>query len=247
MDGTIDLAEPPSLGELQARGPIALFIDFDGTLVEIAATPDGIVVPARLAAQLYEVGERLDGRLALVSGRAIDNLEEHLGPLAIARAGSHGVSVMLADGTRLGEEPLAIPDAAGGALREFAEREGFILETKPHGAALHFRGDPALETLGLDFAAELAAKHDLAVKRGKCVIELVRIGADKGSAVRAFMAEPSFAGAMPVFLGDDVTDEDGFAAAEEAGGFGILVGNRRPTRAHYQLSTPDEVHQWLGL
>lgn len=247
MNSAADLPAPPSLAELSAREPVALFLDFDGTLVEIAGTPDTIEVPQGLAERLCALSERLQGRLALVSGRAVANLEAHCGPLAIACAGSHGLSRFSAGRERLGEEPGALPPAALDALGEFAAAEGFDLETKAHGAALHYRVDPSLETRGLAFVTTLAGEHGLVVKRGKCVIELVPPGGDKGSAVRAFMEEQPFVGARPVFVGDDATDEDGFAAAQELGGFGVLVGKRSPSAARYALADPGEVQQWLNL
>lgn len=247
MNSAADLPAPPSLAELSARGPVALFLDFDGTLVEIAQTPDAIEVPQKLAERLCALSERLEGRLALVSGRAVANLEEHCGPLGIACAGSHGLSRFSAAREPLGEEPHALLPAVLETLAEFAAAEGFRLETKAHGAALHYRSDPSLEARGLAFATALADEHGLVIKRGKCVIELVPPGGDKGSAVRAFMSEEPFAGARPVFVGDDVTDEDGFVAVQELGGIGVLVGNRSPSAARYGLADPAAVQQWLDL
>jgi trehalose 6-phosphate phosphatase len=241
------LPPPPPLPDLSREGPLALFLDFDGTLVDLAPTPDSISVGATLADDLASLSERLDHRLALVSGRAIPDLQRHLGPLRVARAGSHGIARELADGTLLGEVPAPLPEEATQALRDFAAAGGFALEQKPHGAALHYRSDPALEPAGLAFAHDLAGRHQLEVKRGKSVIELVRPGVSKEGAVRAFMQVAPFAGAMPIFVGDDVTDEDGFRAADALGGFGILVGDRTPTRARYQLPDTAAVHDWLGL
>jgi len=241
------LEAPPVLDSLRSAGALALFLDFDGTLVELAARPEAIVVPDAVSERLWSLSARLEGRLALVSGRAIDDLERHLGSLAIARAGSHGIARMLADGSVLGEEPEIFPADAAETLRTFAQTRGFLLEEKPHGAALHYRAAPHLEEEGANFAGNFAKLHGLEVKRGKCVIELVRPGADKGSAVRAFMTIAPFVGARPVFVGDDLTDEDGFAAAEELGGFGIIVGERQPSVARYRLHDTVAVHRWLGL
>ena len=241
------LPPPPSLAELGARSPLALFLDFDGTLVELADTPDGISVPETLLADLCALASRHEGRVALVSGRAIDNLEEHLGPCPLAVAGSHGIHRRRADGSLLGEVPEGLPPAAEAALEDFTATQGSRLERKPHGAALHFRERPELEEEGAAFAAALADEHGLEVKRGKRVIELVRPGADKGGAVRAFMDTSIFAGSHPVFIGDDTTDEDGFAAVTALGGTAILVGDRRPTSAPFALANPDTVHEWLGL
>jgi trehalose 6-phosphate phosphatase len=242
-----NLQAPPGLDKLSETGPLALFLDFDGTLVEIAELPSAIIVPDDLADRLARLSNRLDGRLALISGRAIADLERHLGSLQVARAGSHGIARMLADGAPFGEEPDALPAAAGRSLRAFAAAHGLTLEEKPHGAALHYRAARHLEEAGIDFADRLANLHGLSVKRGNCVIELVRPGADKGGAVRAFMGLEPFAGSRPVFIGDDITDEDGFSAAAELGGFGVLVGDRRPTAAGYSLADTAAVHDWLGL
>lgn len=241
------LRPPPPLTDLSHDRPVALFLDFDGTLVDLAPTPDSIRVGETLADDLATLSERLDHRLALVSGRAIPDLQRHLGPLRVARAGSHGIARELADGSALGDLPTALPEEAALALRSFAAEQGFALEEKPHGAALHFRSDPALEPAGLAFAQDLAGRHMLEVKRGKSVIELVRPGVSKEGAVRAFMQIGPFAGAVPIFVGDDITDEDGFRAADDLGGFGILVGDRSPTRARYQLPDTAAVHAWLGL
>lgn len=241
------LPAPPPLEALAAGRPLALFLDFDGTLVDIAPTPDTIHVPVDMAARLHALSARLEGRLALVSGRAIANLEEHLGPLAIARAGSHGGDCRAADGTLLGEQARGLPPEALEDVATFASEHGFATEDKPHGAALHFRSDPSLEDTGLSFARELAAAHGLVVKQGKCVIELVASGADKAGAVRAFMAVAPFAGATPVFVGDDVTDEDGMRAARKMGGWGVAVGERPSENASFSLASPAAVHHWLQL
>lgn len=238
---------PPSLSALRARGPIALFLDFDGTLVEIAPGPEAIRVPRDLGPRIEKLGKRLDGRLALVTGRALDNLESHLGPLRVARAGSHGAARKLADGAALGESPAPLPDAACQLLREFSQTSGLLLETKPHGAALHFRARPERESEVAALASELAGEFGLLVKSGKSVVELVSPGAGKDGAVRAFMAIAPFEGAVPVFIGDDVTDEDGFRAAGEFGGWGIAVGERPSQAARYRLDGVGQVYEWLEL
>ncbi len=245
------LPPPPAFDHLLDNGadgtPLALFLDFDGTLVDLAPTPDGIEVPPGLAKKLHELSDRLEGRLALVSGRAIVDLERHLGPMTIAKAGSHGSDCRHADGDNIGEIPSGLPPELLARVAEFAQQRGFNLEDKPHGAALHYRSNPALEEEGVKFAERIAQDADLDIKRGKCVIELVGRGANKGSALRGFMECAPFRGAMPVFVGDDITDEDGMRAASDVGGFGVLVGQREPTCAKYALASPAAVHHWLGL
>lgn len=244
MDYSPVLALPPPLAEIEKP---ALFLDFDGTLVGIAEKPDAIHVPKDLAGRLGSLGLRLNGRLALVSGRAVDDLRRHLGTMTFARAGSHGVARYGADGALLGDEPAPIPSGVNDALRAFAAREGVLFEAKPHGGALHFRLRPESMDAVNRFAEELALAHGLSVKIGKQVVEVVHRGADKGGAVRAFMDDTEFAGATPVFIGDDVTDEDGFTAVSDLGGFGIIVGDRRPTAARYRLASVADVHHWLAL
>jgi trehalose 6-phosphate phosphatase len=224
----------------------ALFLDFDGTLVELAEAPDAIRVPGELHLLLHDLADRLQGRLAIVSGRSLADLDRHLPGQAIAMAGSHGIEVRLADGTHL---PLAVPEGIDHAQAEicaFAKaREGLLVEEKPASIALHYRRAPALEEEVKRFLAGVARRTGLSHLEGKMVGELRPAGADKGDAVRAFMAEPVFAGARPVFVGDDLTDEDAFEAAAALGGAGVLVGPPRPTAARYRLDGIAAVADWL--
>lgn len=248
MVETVAIGTPPPLGSLSESARVALFLDFDGTLVDIAPSPESILVPEGLAGRLEGLAERLGGRVALISGRSTSNIAAHLGPVRLPRAGSHGVERLRADGSRIGAQPEALPDAAEHAVRSFVEgHEGLEFEEKAHGAALHFRSAPGLESEVIDFAENIAEKFGLAVKQGKCVAELVHRGVDKAGAVHVFMAERLFSGAVPVFIGDDVTDEDGFRAAIELGGFGVIVGDRPDTLARYRLASPEKVHEWLEL
>ncbi|MBU2033093.1 MAG: trehalose-phosphatase [Alphaproteobacteria bacterium] len=247
MGTTAPLLAPPPLAALLAARPVALFLDFDGTLVGIAPRPDAIRVPDALAAKLAGLSDRLDGRLALVSGRALEDLEAHLGPLAVARAGSHGADRRRPDGSIFGSAPSGLVDTTVREVEDYARAQALVFETKAHGCALHYRAHPEAGDSAEAFMRAIAAREGLAVKTGKCVVELVHEGADKGGAVRAFMAEPPFAEARPVFLGDDVTDEDGFAACAGLGGFGVLVGEERATAAQFRLPDIDAVHTWLEL
>ncbi|MEP0392661.1 MAG: trehalose-phosphatase [Erythrobacter sp.] len=247
MDEMSRLPEPPQLSALMRDGPVALFLDFDGTLVELAATPDAISVPRNMPTKLRALSQALDGRLALVSGRSITDLEKHLGQLGVAVAGSHGADCRLASGQALGQAPQGISAEARASLSGFAQKEGLDLEEKSHGAALHFRNQPEKERVAHDFASTLSDKHGLAVKTGKCVVELVESGANKGAAVNAFMDDRLFAGSVPWFIGDDITDEDGFRACQDRGGGGILVGEREETRAGHAFADVTAVRQWLGI
>lgn len=248
MVETATIGTPPALSAVRAKGPVALFLDFDGTLVDIAPTPDSIMVPADLAQQLEDMAARNEGRVALVSGRSAADVTGHIGPASIALAGSHGLERFRADGSPLDAAAAKLPWGVADAVRAFAERRpGLAYEAKSHGAALHYRAAPQLEAEAIAFIERVAAEHGLAVKRGKCVVELVPRGADKAAAVQAFMGEKAFRGALPIFVGDDATDEDGFRAVAELGGFGIVVGERPSAFARYRLATPAEVHEWLEL
>jgi trehalose 6-phosphate phosphatase len=233
---------PPSLLE-----GAALFLDFDGTLVELAETPDAIRVPPTLGAMLRQLGRQLDGRIALVSGRAIGDLERHLECSGIAVSGSHGLELRLRDGSNVPLGARHDLSEARERLERFAEDErGLLVEHKPFGAALHYRLAPQAEARVTEFATDLAERTGLALQQGKMVIELRPPGADKGDAVRAFMTEPDFAGARPRFVGDDLTDEDAFRAAADLGGGGILVGPQRETAAKWRLEDVGAVSAWLA-
>ena len=230
-----------------ATGPVSLFLDFDGTIIEIASGPDAIHVPADISTRLKALADRQAGRLALVSGRGLDNLEQHLGGLNIARAGSHGAERIDALGVPLGAMPRPLDGDVVTSLRKLASKHGALFEAKRYGAALHYRSAPQ-SGAAIDQAVTIVAEQSgLAAKRGKCVIELVRPGADKGAALMAFMDTARFASSTPIFIGDDVTDEDGFAAARRYGGYGIAVGERPSETANYILNTVKDVHAWLDL
>ncbi|MEM7666727.1 MAG: trehalose-phosphatase [Pseudomonadota bacterium] len=247
MDSIHGLATPPPLELLLQGGPVSLFLDFDGTLVELAPTPDSIEPVEGLAAKLARLSERIEGRCALVSGRAVSDIESHIGKVAIAAAGSHGADIRTASGVMLGDAPTGLPFAIERDLRAFADEHSLDYEAKPHGGALHYRSNPEREEAALAFADALAAENGWAAQSGKCVVELVAGTADKGSAVFAFMREKPFSGSRPIFIGDDLTDEKGFAACRDLGGYGFLVGERGETCAQCQLPDVASVHHWLGL
>lgn len=238
-----ELAPPPPLSSFDTP---ALFLDFDGTLVEIADSYDGIAVPGELLGSLTRLSETLAGRLALVSGRSVGDLEGHLGDIPFTVAGSHGGELRRAGATSAAVDPL--PSALVDAAETFVQTtSGVRLEKKPLGLAVHYRQAPEREADVVAFAEEVAERHEVRMKRGKMVAELITHAGHKGTAVAALMSEAPFAGSLPIFLGDDVTDEDGFAGAAAAGGFGILVGERRETAAQYRLESTLAVHDWLGL
>lgn len=225
----------------------ALFLDFDGTLVEIAERPDAIAVDARLGILMNRLLSLLEGRVAILSGRPASEIRALFGAQLLTVVGSHGMEFHWADGgiDRI-ERPAGLADALC-AMRALAAVDSRLLvEDKPLGAALHFRGAPETESRCHKLASELAERHRLYLQRGKMMIEVRASGGDKGSAIRTLMAEPPFQSARPVFMGDDLTDEPGFAMAAQLGGAGILVGPARASAACYRLAGVAETLDWLG-
>lgn len=164
-----ELQRPPPLNDINETSPISLFLDFDGTLVEIAPTPDSIFVPTRLPVALEALSVRLGNRMALISGRSLEDLAIYMGgSLRVAQAGSHGAARRMFDGMPLGQPPESLPEEAIAALTAFSAKNGLRYETKTHGGALHFRENPQLEKIALQFGERVAARHGLAIKTGKC-------------------------------------------------------------------------------
>lgn len=225
----------------------ALLLDFDGTLVDLAETPGAIRVGDHVAPLLDALAERLEGRIAIVTGRSIDDLERHLDVARFTVSGSHGHELRFKGcAAAPGDQPPGLSDARAAAYRFAAARDGLLVEAKPFGVALHYRRAPGEKDAVLAFMRSLAADTGLALQTGHMLAELRAPGIDKGTAVRAIMTEPGFAGARPVFVGDDRTDEHAFAAAAELGGAGILVGAPRDTAAAWRLDDAAAVAAWLS-
>ena len=224
----------------------ALFLDFDGTLVDLAATPDAVAVDERLAALVRRLDAALEGRLAIVSGRSVESILALFGAVSFAVAGSHGLEIAWPGGERtLAKRPAAL-DAIVADMTALADATpGLLVERKPLGAALHYRNVPDAQTASTTLAARLADDHGLHLQTGKMMIEVRVPGADKGSALDALLARPPFAGRRPVFLGDDDTDEPAMAAAAKHGGSGVLIGAPRPTAAAWRLPDVAATLDWL--
>jgi trehalose 6-phosphate phosphatase len=208
--------------------PIALFIDFDGTLVELADKPDAIVVPPDLIEEIQNATERLDGAVAVITGRALEDLDKYI-PSSIPAAGCHGIERRHADGTRTDASPDTTEAALALArrLQEFAQdKPGMLVEPKTASVALHYRLAPDQRDSCISVMKEAVAGTDgFGVIEGKMVVEARLADANKAAAIRAFMQEPPFRGRIPIFFGDDTTDEEGFAAVRELGGVGVKVGD----------------------
>ena len=242
LSASPDLPPPP----LALLSGAALFLDFDGTLAPIAETPDAVLVDAGLIAMLARLRDALDGRLAIVSGRAVATLRS-LGFADFLIAGTHGLEVAQPGHAVEGPARLPAVNAATRLFEEFsADKPGLLVERKPLSVGLHFRGAPQWGAAAGDLAHAIAAEQGLVVQPGKMLFELRPGGADKGSAVRAPMTRAPMHGGVPLFIGDDVTDEEGFAAATQLGGSGILVGPQRSTLAAWSLEQVAAVRHYLA-
>lgn len=227
------------------RPSSALFLDFDGTMVDIAAEPHAVHVPEPLLPTLRSLNAWLGGAIAVVSGRPIEQIDAFLAPLKLPVAGVHGAERRGADGQLvfLSTHPLEQVERSARILA--ARHGGLLVETKRGSVALHYRQAPELEPLVLEkMQAAVDASPGLTLLRGKMVAEAKPGGASKGRAIEDFLREPPFAGRVPVFIGDDVTDEAGFAAVQRQGGIGIKVGEG-PTAASRRLADPAALRREL--
>jgi trehalose 6-phosphate phosphatase len=228
---------------------LALFLDVDGTLLEIAATPDLVRVPSSLRNTLQLTFERAQGAFALLSGRSLEDLDKLFFPSVFPASGMHGLEVRLRGGRIVRPEiDPSMLDRARAWLRMLQkENRGLLLEDKGIGLAMHCRLAPKLaseiEMVMSEMSAELG--EAFIMRPGKCVFELMPRGFDERTAIQLFMKEPEFAGRTPVFVGDDPTDEVGFQAVNEMGGHSIRVGKLEETSAQYCFSSVSTVVAWL--
>jgi trehalose 6-phosphate phosphatase len=241
------IAEPP------ARLPLtrfALFLDLDGTLVDFAPLPEAVRADARLLGLLHALSERCGGALALVTGRSIASLDAVTAPARLCASGLHGFERR--DHGGLPQRHVAPPAAGLEALRQLmrawvAAHPALFLEDQGVALALHYRAAPQLR----DFVEEsLGALPELApaglrVQHGHMVVEVVPAGVNKGTALAEFMREPPFRERLPLYVGDDLTDEPAFHWVNLAGGVSVVVNPRRPSAASAALPSVAAVRQWL--
>lgn len=227
----------------------ALFLDFDGTLVDFAETPDAVEVPVALRALLLDLNEHLSGALALVSGRSIESLDSLLKLPQLSAAGGHGAEWRIQEGEvqRAAEVNVEALVRVREKLAPLAAEHALLLEDKGHSLALHFRSRPSVEAPLDDFiAAEIQGLPGIRVISGNCVREIQAGGIDKGMAVARFMHSPlsPFRGRIPCYIGDDTTDEDAFAWVNEHAGRSVKVGEGE-TLARERLLGVEQVHDFL--
>ncbi len=224
----------------------ALFLDLDGTLAPIAARPQDVRPQPRLTRLLERLTNDLDGRLAIVSGRTLEDIDRILEDRVIRVAAVHGLVRRDGDGTLHHSRPHPGLGQARDAFRTFAADDaGLIVEEKGPSVALHFRLAPRHAADASRLAGRIASETGLTRQSGDMVEELRTPGPAKGDSIRAFMTAPPFAGARPTFVGDDITDEHGFAEVDRLGGFGVLVGGPRASQARFSLRNVEDVLSWL--
>jgi trehalose 6-phosphate phosphatase len=226
----------------------ALFLDIDGTLLDMARTPEAVVVPVELRLTLLRLHDALDGALAFVSGRSLAAIDQLFMPLRTAAVGCHGAEVRSADGSVRALSD-AVPDSVRAIFRQLTENHpGTLLEDKVYALSLHYRLAPearaSLEA-AMEKHASIFASENVAIQHGKSVIDARMAGVDKGAGVRALMRQPPFRDRAPVFGGDDTTDMDVFHILPELGGLGFSVG-RTFEGVDYEFSSPHAVRQWLA-
>lgn len=227
---------------------ICLFLDIDGTLVEFAKAPDEVRVDAEAIGTLTMLEAALDGALALISGRPLADVDRLVQPLHLPAAGLHGLERRDAGGC------VHRPDVQGtrlqparASLREFvASHPGLLLEDKSVALAVHYRAAPQLKQLVQVTMAKAAVSllPEFALLAGDMVMEIKPARFDKAAAVEEFMREAPFAGRVPVFVGDDITDYDGFGAVRRHGGMTVAVGAR--VTAQWYLPDPRATRDWLA-
>ena len=232
---------PPAIDALPPFGRAALLLDMDGTLLDFAPRPMAVVVPPTLPGTLARLCHELGGALAVVTGRPVDQIDTLLPGVVPVVAGEHGGALRPAPGAGLlrPDLPALPPNMLAEAGAFAAGHPGVLMEHKAHGFVLHYRLAPAA---GAAVAAAVAGWVAPVADRfqrlqAHMAWEVRPLGADKGRAVAAVMALPAFAGRLPVFIGDDVTDEEGMAVARQLGGAGLFV----PTA----FGSPGAVRAWL--
>lgn len=235
-----------TIPELVPRPDWALFLDVDGTLLDLAETPTSVVVPDGLLSSLVRAARALGGALALVSGRAVSDIDALFHPLQLPAAGIHGFELRPKSGPPRRVAPPMTPGQRTTLAMAGLGLDGVIVEDKAGAVAFHYRLAPDVrEVLARRIEAVLANEHlrDFDMRPGKMLWEVRRNGIDKGKAVEALMANPPFAGRTPVFVGDDETDLDGFAGARRLGGFALPVRDLTPGPG---FAGPAEVRAWLA-
>jgi len=230
-------------------GRDALFLDFDGTLVDIAATADAVVVPPTLVELLLALEEAFDGALAILTGRPIADLDRLLAPARFVAAGIHGAEYRASPGEIVRRAAMPLPDALVVRLRDLETRyPGVRVEDKGPTTAVHWRAVPEIADDLVPVLADIVAEapDHLEIRRGRKVHEIVPRHVSKGAALEILCGLDRFAGRRPIMIGDDFTDETAIEAAERLGGLGFRVAGETFPPAVADFETPRRVRAWLA-
>jgi trehalose 6-phosphate phosphatase len=242
IDHTPTDAAPPVLD----LAGTALFLDLDGTLAPIVSRPQDVGPDPRRTAILEELVRRMDGRVAILSGRTLAEIDHILDSAVRPAAAVHGLDRREPDGRHNPPAPHPdLPDVAAAFQGLAAKTPGLLVETKGLSVALHYRQAPDQADAVLALAQGWSERTGLKLQPGHMVVELRTPGPDKGDSLATFMAAAPFKGAVPVFVGDDLTDEPAFRAARALGGAGVLVGPWRNSAATHRLEDVSAVLDWL--
>jgi trehalose 6-phosphate phosphatase len=227
----------------------ALYLDIDGTILDLAPTPDAVEVPIWMVPLLQRLSHKLDGAVAFVSGRPILEIDRLFQPLTLPAVGVHGGEIRTPDGAIVVDEQLTAElQRAEPVLREAIARiHGVQLENKGSVIAMHYRSVPerGREVLKVAELMVGALGSQFSVLLGKCVVEIRPRHLTKGSAMRRLMEQAPFRGRIPIFAGDDSTDEDAFEFVNRLDGISVRVGEVAPTAARFRLANPDALRGWL--
>ena len=235
---------PPNIDEF------AFLFDVDGTLADIAPTPDDVRISHGLRRNLERLSHVAKGAVALVSGRSLGSLDALFEPLELTAIGGHGAEMRLLDNGHV--EHVTEPPLADLLRQRFTaiaalDPKKIIVEDKEYSVAIHYRLARDKERAILDAVAAICSEIDrnaVEVLHGKAVVEIKKSGFNKGTAIRALMAHPPFAGRRPIFIGDDITDEDAFAVMPEFNGIAISVG-RMVKGVTLRFEAPSDVRRWV--
>lgn len=227
---------------------LALFLDVDGTLLDIEDHPADVRADPALVALLTSLSGGLGGALSLISGRSVADIDRIFAPAGFAAAGGHGAELRLHPGDPVASTKWSLPAPVLERVRAFAESDpGLLLEEKRGGVSLHYRRAPQLEEQCTTFVQKLLPEieKDFRLIAGKMVFEFAPKEHHKGAAISKMMQRDPFSGRCAAFVGDDVTDEDGFRVVNAMGGITIRVGGNRNSEAEYSLPDVAAVHHWL--
>jgi trehalose 6-phosphate phosphatase len=235
-------------GDLHIQDTWAFFFDFDGTLVDLAETPDVVSVPRNLGVHLGQLGKRIDNALALISGRRIAEIDRAVSPRRFDVAGVHGAELRRGDHVALTSP--ASGKKLGEVLNELHRRfdqTGLVIEDKGLAVAVHWRQRPHYESDVLKFMEEVSQflGEDFRLQQGKAVAELVPASIGKDRAIEMFLNTTPYRNRTPIFFGDDLTDESGFTLVNRRGGISVRVG-LGPTVARYRLANPEALQRRLA-